>query len=51
MEPMLATVPKSTMGASGPSTKFVPWIVTLPEGTCGPEEGETDVTVGAAVGA
>ena len=51
MEPMLATVPKSTIGAAAPSMKLVPWIVTLPEGTCGPEVGETDVTVGGAVGA
>ena len=51
MEPMLTTVPKSTMGATAPSTKLVPWIVTLPEGICGPVEGETDVTVGAIVGA
>ena len=47
MEPMLATVPKSTMGASPPLTKFVPWIVTLPEGISGPDAGETDETVGA----
>ena len=51
MEPMLATVPKSTMGATDPSTKLVPWIVTLPDGISEPEEGETDVTVGAVVGA
>ena len=51
MEPMLATVPKSTIGVTPPSSKLVPWIVTLPEGICGPEVGETDVTVGALVGA
>ena len=51
MEPMLATVPKSTMGATPPLTKLVPWIVTLPEGISGPDAGETDVTVGALVGA
>jgi hypothetical protein len=51
MEPMLATVPKSTMGAAPPLMKLVPWIVTLPEGISDPETGETDDTVGALVGA
>ncbi len=52
MEPMLATLPKSTIGAP-PVTRFVPWMVTLPGGACAcaPEVGETDVTVGAFVGA
>ena len=50
MEPMLATVPKSTIGAAAPSMKLVPWIVTLPEGICGPEVGETEVIVGALSG-
>ena len=49
MDPMLATVPKSTMGATPPLMKLVPWIVTLPEGISGPDAGETDVTVGVLV--
>ena len=51
MEPMLTTDPKSTIGVTPPSKKFVPWIVTLPVGISGPDEGDTDVIVGAAVGA
>ncbi len=49
---MLATVPKSTIGAP-PVTRFVPWMVTvLPaKGTWGPDAGVTEVTVGALVGA
>ncbi len=47
---MLATVPKSTIGVT-PCPKLVPWIVMLPEGTSGPDDGEIDVMVGAVVGA
>ena len=50
MDPMLATVPKSTMGVA-PSLKFEPSMVTLPAGTSGPDVCDTDVTVGASVGA
>src|ERR1700722_9963151 len=49
MEPMLATVPKSTMGATPPLVRLAPRIVTLPEGISGPDAGDTDVSVGAAV--
>ena len=48
---MLATVPKSTIGWAPPSWRLVPWIVTLPDGTCAPDVGDTDVTLGALLGA
>ena len=46
---MLAVVPKSTIGAP-PVVKFAPWIVMLPEGTCGPDAGVIDVMAGCAGG-
>ena len=51
MEPMLATVPKSTIGWTPPLVRLAPRMVTLPVGICAPEAGDTDVTVGALLGA
>jgi hypothetical protein len=51
MEPMLAIVPKSTIGWVPPLVRLVPWIVTLPDGICDPDAGDTDATLGALFGA
>ncbi len=34
-EPMLAVVPKSTIGATSSAMKLLPWIVMLPDGDHG----------------